>query len=210
MTTETKKPSERVEAIVLAQLKAGHPAVSAANALHELRDAAICQTLDEEAERRVAWERGVVDKLVEQDQELAKLKALAKPLRYVVAPPHASKVELEKLVERVKNLGATVLPHRVDVSGPTLEQLEARGSEATRGWVPIPCSNHLPATERRVLFFVPGHEDPDRRWRVGAYTRPPLYLETEWQDEESEVGDTGIAWRLDQVTHWMPMPGEPA
>lgn len=85
----------------------------------------------------------------------------------------------------------------------------ARGGDEPLTPFATPIAEAMPDCEQRVLFFVPGHDDPDRRWRVGAYTCPPIYCETEWQDEESEAGDVGISWRPDEVTHWMPLPGEP-
>lgn len=124
------------------------------------------------------------------------LDALLAPPHYIVLPKDISQADAAVLAKSLDGQNATILPHGC-------------GVVLGRSAPPIPCALAMPAPEQRVLAFVPGHEDPDRRWRVAAYTCPPLYLDTEWQDEESEVGDVGISWRLDQVTHWMPMPGEP-
>lgn len=75
---------------------------------------------------------------------------------------------------------------------------------------PIACSERMPEPERRVLAFVPSQPEC-RRWRMAQWCAPPAqYTDAGWRDEETLVGDVRIWWRPEQVTHWMPLPGEPA
>jgi hypothetical protein len=67
--------------------------------------------------------------LDEQVERLEALEALAKPLRYVIAPKHISEAEMAKLLESVKGLGATVLPAGCEVSGPTVEVYQPEANE---------------------------------------------------------------------------------
>lgn len=90
-----------------------------------------------------------------------------------------------------------------------LHDAELRGAVQWLARV-VHCSEQTPPVELRVLFFVPSHGSPERRWRVGHYQAPPLYTETQWRDEETEVGDDLIEWRIEQVTHWMRMPEHPS
>lgn len=82
MTTEIKKPSDAIAA-------ATHIGwISRGNDPEMLHDKygfyeLVCQ-LDAEHDRRAAWEKGVADKLVAQDQLLAKLLALNPEARDVV------------------------------------------------------------------------------------------------------------------------------
>lgn len=69
-----------------------------------------------------------------------------------------------------------------------------------------PCSERMPESQTRVLFFVPGRVTP-QRWRSGHWdgnARAPR-----WWDDVTEVGDEPVLYPADQVTHWMPLPGMP-
>lgn len=76
--------------------------------------------------------------------------------------------------------------------------------------LPIPCSEQLPEPEKRVLFFVPAELPQSWRWKTGQRV-PDGYHEPGkvWRDDETNVGDELKLYTADQVTHWMPMPGEP-
>ena len=52
---------------------------------------------------------------------IERLEALAKPLRVVMAPKNISEAELARLVDSVKELGATVLPYGCMVPAVELE-----------------------------------------------------------------------------------------
>jgi hypothetical protein len=69
----------------------------------------------------------------------------------------------------------------------------------------IPSSIALPAIEDRVLFFVAGE-----RWNTGQRVENGYHDRGQvWRSDETSVGDELICFTADQVTHWMPMPGDP-
>lgn len=76
---------------------------------------------------------------------------------------------------------------------------------------PIPCARQMPEPEIRVLFFVAAQLPQSWRWKTGRYVPSGRGGEPEqvWRDDETSVGDKLKFYTADQVTHWMPLPGEP-
>ncbi len=148
--------------------------------------------LDEEAERREAFKREVLERLAK--------------LEKIFAPSPDGK--------RGPRLGGVILTgYGREACELTRAQVDL--AKAAQSYDPLaiaaayPCSERLPAPEVRVLAFVPS-QPKGRRWRVAQWCAPPAqYTDESWRDEESYVGDETIHWKPDQVTHWMPMPGEP-
>jgi len=108
VTDETKKPSEQISEMreriaadvmftprfdLLSGLGQSHASLTA-----------VVHYLDAEHERRAKFEADVLERI-------GALEAIAKPLRFVVAPKDISQVEREKLAQEVNKLGATVLPY---------------------------------------------------------------------------------------------------
>lgn len=134
--------------------------------------------------------------LDEQHEKLQRLERLAAPPVYVMAPHLQSEAEKAKLLRELEGSGSILLPAGAQVV-------------AMRSPPPIPCAVEMPEPEERVLAYVPT-EQPGYRWRAASWCAPPAQYDTpHWRDDASMVGDEGIDWKPEQVTHWLPMPEEP-
>jgi Protein of unknown function (DUF551) len=129
------------------------------------------------------------------------LDQAAAPRLVVTEPPNISQAAREKLIEQLQSEGVTILPAGV-------QRAEQR--------IAIPCSERLPETphqgqSERIMFFVPS-EPPRWRWRTGRYLESGSghrHSGDCWQADDTMVGDECHEFALGQVTHWMPLPGEP-
>lgn len=139
MTTETKKPSEaiselREEIAIQVMVTPSFELLSAVGQAHASATA-IVHYLDAEHERRQAWENGVADKLVAQDQLLVKLLALNPEARDVVG---------------VTASGATVhglAPYPLCVDGSRVHDLKGQSSCPACGFTPKLATPHEPTAE---------------------------------------------------------------
>lgn len=185
MTTEAKKPSERIRELfyrALASIGAAGKPEAAMRMAHD-------RYLDEEHERRQAWEARV-------SVAIEKLERIASPMRYVIAPRNISQADAAALAKKLEGQ-ATILPPGCEVV-------------ATRSPPPIPTSVALPEEDTRVMFFVPrlrirGEWCTGRYWprSAGGHGQP------EWDDDRTASGDDRISYAASEVTHWLPMPEVP-
>ncbi len=142
---------------------------------------AVVHYLDEEAERRAKFERDVEQRL----------DILERSQRDVIT----SVMELERLAKLED-------PRCAD--GNTVHDFQGERACPACGCSPKLASKNLPPYNERVLFFVPS-ESNGYRWKVGervldGYHEPGKI----WRDDEELK-----LYTAEQVTHWMPMPGDP-
>lgn len=128
------KPSERVKELCVEVCRLnGKPSPTVLEKMDALPVATMFY-LDEEAERRAAFEAKVT-KAIQQ------LEALAKPLRFVVAPPRdqLDSAKTAELVEQLKGAGAVLLPYgsSIPTEGPApVGVYEGDGHPRARGYEP--------------------------------------------------------------------------
>jgi hypothetical protein len=192
MTADSRKPSEIMLDKALAHLDRVMPHYDSETQrqLHEtrafVRQMADC--IDAEHERRANFEA-----------DAAQLSDILK----------RSQVDALKRIEALEGWRGG--------RGPKAEPREATTAEGALGSIPgtvllsgmaelrpvrhaIPCSERMPEPQTRVLFYVP-HRLSKKRWRTGSWDGASA-----WYDDVTDAGTSTLAG----VTHWMPLPKDPA
>lgn len=175
-----------------------HRAILVAHAVRR----ATGEALDEEHERREALESDVLERLSKLERKTSCTE---------LVDLHEEGLEVTPGIRQGRMLRVLFGQHE-----PTPAQRKLADSAASTVAAnphllgAYPCSERMPDPELRVLAFVPSQPE-GRRWRMAQWCAPPAqYTDAGWRDEETLVGDVRIWWRPEQVTHWMPLPGEPA
>ncbi len=164
----------------------------------------LMQYLDAEAERREAFERDVLERLESLENPEAERLVPGEFKESVLARGTAKPVTVSTPEEWRTLFGQHSTPP-ASLTDPAPLCLVA-------GAVGTPCSDRLPEAQTRVMFFVPSRVPP-QRWRTGFFF-PNGYNVTskfaEWADDEQTHEMCSVTYTADQVTHWMPLPGEPS
>jgi hypothetical protein len=145
--------------------------------------------------------------------EIAEHASLRIALCSVLDAEHERRAAFERdVTTRLEQLERRLRPDPQvleDVKGKVWREPDALPQQ----WLAVvtKCTDGLPAVEQRVLFFVPGERWAERRWKTGHRVEDGYHDRGKvWRDDETSVGDELKLYEADQVTHWMPMPGEPA